>query len=34
MRSQILAKSPKTARADLLFAAVLHDPALETVLRK
>ena len=32
MRSQMLAKSPKAARADLLFAGVLHDPALEIVL--
>jgi hypothetical protein len=34
MRSQMLAKSPKTAHANLLFAAVLHDPALEIVLTK
>ena len=32
MRSQMLAKSPKAARADLLFAGVLHDSALEIVL--
>ena len=29
--SQILAKSPKDRGADLLFAVVLHDPALEIV---
>ena len=29
--SQMLAKSPKDRSADLLFAAVLHDPALEIV---
>jgi replication-associated recombination protein RarA len=32
--SEMLAKSPKDRSADLLFAAVLHDPALEIVRTK